>query len=300
MRVQCPQCGAGGNIPDANIPAGGRNVVCPKCQTAFLVSPKKPAASPPSGQDAAESYRQGIQLLKNKQIDAAIEQFTRVLRLEPAFQQVYRHLGLAYGQKGLWQDAVESFQKAISSKPDDVLALKNLGVAYLRLKNFEKAEESLRQAVRYAPEDHKAQAFLAKAVQQQESTKPATGDTPSSDADNTPSEKPSPSPFENAVLPPRNPIQDLLDQGVTSLDNAQYNKAIRAFQEVIRVAPKNSDGYYGLGLVYETRKDWENALKAYQKAVDVNPDDSTIQESLRFVKKQKRKAKFSLWRKKAA
>lgn len=37
MRVECPHCNTKGNIDDSLIPAGGRNIRCPKCRDLFLV-----------------------------------------------------------------------------------------------------------------------------------------------------------------------------------------------------------------------------------------------------------------------
>jgi len=38
MKITCPQCGASGNLSDKLIPDEGRNVKCPKCKHAFLIT----------------------------------------------------------------------------------------------------------------------------------------------------------------------------------------------------------------------------------------------------------------------
>lgn len=291
MRVQCPHCGARGKIPDEKIPRNGSKIVCPKCKTPFLVQKTEQQTTV---QDAALYYQEGIQLLRKKQVDAAIEQLNKALQINPQYNEAYRYLGLAYGQKNLWADASQVLQKAITYKPDDLIALKNLGVAYLRQKQYAEAEHVLQQALQYAPDDEKAQSYLAKAIQgkKKEQTSNGVSQPPSGSNGEQPS-----SSTENKAAAQRNPVQDLLDKGVICLDNAQYNKAIEAFQEVTRLAPDNSDGYYGLGLVYEKRQDWAKAISAYQKAVELNPNDLPAKESLRFVKKQKKKFKFKFWKK---
>ncbi len=295
MHIQCPQCGASGKIPDKKIPAKGTKIICPKCKTPFFVQKKTDTtAGQATTPDAAMYHNEGVQLLKKRQIEAAIEKLNKAIQINPNYNEAYRHLGLAYGQKKLWTDATQVLQKAITYKPDDLLALKNLGVAYLQQKQFTEAEQVLQQALQYAPDDEKARAYLAKAVQGKEQKQGANEThTPSSDSNDT--QPPLPSESKAAVQ--RNPVEELLDKGVVCLDNAQYNKAIDAFQEVTRLVPDSSDGYYGLGLVYEQRQDWVNAISAYRKAVELNPDDTPAKESLRFAKKQKRKFKFKLWKK---
>ncbi len=307
MRVQCSQCGTGGNIPDAKIPAAGRKIVCPKCKTPFFVhkEAQRTAQQGITGQDAVRHYQEGVQLLKGKQIDAAIEKFNAAIQLNPEYGEAYRYLGLAYGQKNLWEDARQILQKAIAHTPDDFLSLKNLGVAYLRLKRFAEAEQILLQAVQYAPDDQKVLSFLIMAAQgrKQEQLSDDIPQQPSSSGkhhveEGSTSER-TISDARDDVTPQRNPVKELLDKGVVSLDNNQYNRAIEAFQEVTRLAPNESDGYFGLGMVYEKRKEWPKAMNAYEKAVELNPEDQVAKDNLRFVKKQKKKFRLAFWRKRS-
>ena len=47
MRVECPNCKAGGNVNDHTIPDEGMNLTCPKCKTDFHVDkPRKKMTSP--------------------------------------------------------------------------------------------------------------------------------------------------------------------------------------------------------------------------------------------------------------
>jgi tetratricopeptide (TPR) repeat protein len=50
-------------------------------------------------------------------------------------------------------------------------------------------------------------------------------------------------------------------------------------------------------MVYEKKQEWKKAIAAYQKALDLNPQDSLAQKSLRYLKKRKKK-RFKLpWQK---
>jgi tetratricopeptide (TPR) repeat protein len=87
----------------------------------------------------------------------------------------------------------------------------------------------------------------------------------------------------------QDPVQQLLDKGVDFFGEWQPNKALEVFQEVVRITPRSSEGYFGLGMVYEHRKDWVQATHAYQQAIACNPDDVLAQENLKFAKKTAKK-----------
>jgi predicted Zn finger-like uncharacterized protein len=302
MRVECPNCGTGGSIPDDKIPPNGTKIVCPKCKSSFFI--EKHISQDDEGQDAVVQYREGVKLLKERHVDAAIEKFNMAIQANPQYGEAYRYLGVAYGQKDLWVEASQVLQKAITYQPDDVQSLKNLGVAYLKQEKFAEAEQVLQKALEHAPGDEKVNSYLSLATQRKEQqASPISQESP------PPAETNETLPSEPPVSPPqakprpqraskRDPIRELLDKGVEYLDNAQYNQAIETFNEAIRLDPKKSDGYFGLGLVYEKREDIDRAIDAYQKAVDLNPDDSAAKENLKFVKKQKKKkSRWSLWKK---
>lgn len=296
MHVQCPNCRASGNIPDEKIPPTGRKIVCPKCQTSFFVQTQEPLEN--KERDAVAHYTDGVKLLKGRQIDAAIEKFNMAIQANPQYGEAYRYLGLAYGQKNLWAEASQVLQKAITYQPDDIHSLRNLGVAYIKQQKFTEAEQVLQKVLNFAPDDEKAQSYLTIAIQRKEEQQVSpVSQEPSSPeiSEEIPSDTSPPS--QAKIAPRRNPIRELLDKGVEYLDNAQYNQAIEAFYEVIRLAPNNSDGYFGLGLVHETREDWDNAIEAYQKALELNPNDNAAKENLKFLKKQQKKFHWKFWEK---
>lgn len=304
MRVQCPNCGVGGNLPENKIPPQGTKITCPKCQTVFVV--KKPQAQ--SGRAEADSYYQnGVKLLKQRQVDAAIEQLNLALQRNAEHAEAYRYLGLAYGQKNLWVEAIQVLQKAVTLKSDDVQSLRNLGVAYLKQDRFSEAAQILQQALTYAPNDAKARSYYELAAKKFAETREQKHDS-EDDHDGLQAFASSEEAIPEVQIPAGgqrptkkgsqpDPVRLLLDKGVECLDNAQFNGAVEAFNEAIRLAPGSANGYFGLGMVYEKRGEWGKAIEAYERALDLNPDDGATRESLRFAKKHKHKFRWQFWKK---
>jgi predicted Zn finger-like uncharacterized protein len=301
MHVQCPICGAGGSLPDHKVPPSGIKITCPKCKAAFTV--QKPNAEPNQDQQALLHYNEGVKLLKQRQVDAAIEKFNLAIQANPQYGEAYRYLGLAYGQKNLWSEAIQVLQQALTFKPDDLQSLKNLGVAYLKQNKFSEAEQVLQQALQYAPDDEKVQSYHALAVRKNEEQQAATASQETFSPndireESAPTLSSSEKSQQGAAAPrKRDPVRALLDKGVEYLENAQFNNATEAFNEVIRLEPSGSDGYFGLGLVYEQKGEMTKAIDAYKKAVEVNPDDSAAQENLKAAQKQQKKFNWKFWKK---
>lgn len=300
MHVQCPSCGAGGSLPDHKIPPNGIKITCPKCKSAFFVQQSNAQLN--QDQQALIHYNEGVKLLKQRQVDAAIEKLNLAIQANPQYGEAYRYLGLAYGQKNLWSEASQVLQQAVTFKPDDLQSLKNLGVAYLKQNKFTEAEQILQQALQYAPDDEKVQSYYALAVRKNEEQQIAAPSQEIFSPEDEHEEPPSPiSPSDKlpqrASSRKRDPVRELLDKGIEYLENGQLNNALEAFNEVIRVEPNGSDGYFGLGLIYEQKGEVIKAIDAYEKAVELNPDDSAAQENLKFAQKQQKKFNWRFWKK---
>jgi predicted Zn finger-like uncharacterized protein len=294
MHVQCPQCGAGGNIPDEKIPPTGTKIVCPKCKAVFAVQNQKPQEN--KGQEASIHYQEGVKLFKEKQIDAAIDKFTAAIWANPQYAEAYKSLGLAYGQKKLWAEATQSFRQALTCQPDDLHSWRNLGVAYLQQKKFAEAIQVLEKVLQETPADEKAKSYLVMAVEGHQREQAALQPQKPAAAPEPPQQTIAPvqtTPPQEPIPPKRDPVQELLDKGAEHFNNARYNQAFEAFHEICRIDPQNPHGYFGLAMVYEKRKDIAKAIEAYEKVLQLNPNDKLAQDSLKFSKKKQGK-KFHL------
>ena len=79
--------------------------------------------------------------------------------------------------------------------------------------------------------------------------------------------------------------KNLFAQATQHFKNKEFDQAVRAFQEVIRAAP-NEEAFCGLGLVYTFQNRFEDARKAFEQALQINPTNRTAQSALEKVNKQ--------------
>lgn len=60
--------------------------------------------------------------------------------------------------------------------------------------------------------------------------------------------------------------------GVIALNKQQFNKAIQAFSQIIKIRSNNSTDYYNLGLAFHGNKQNEQAVEHLKKAIELQPN----------------------------
>ncbi len=103
-----------------------------------------------------EAFNAGMEAMKAKQYDAAIEGFTKASELDPKQHVVWAQLGEAYSAQaqqktGAEQDAamgkaIESFQKAMELKPEEAAYVNNYALALVKAKKIPEAQAALEKA----------------------------------------------------------------------------------------------------------------------------------------------------------
>jgi len=76
--------------------------------------------------------------------------------------------------------------------------------------------------------------------------------------------------------------------GIGYLDQLQYDDAIHAFEEVIRLRPDYKDGYINLGLTYIEWEKYAEARVPLETAITLHPDDARALYYLALVERRQR------------
>lgn len=103
---------------------------------------------------------QGVEALKNGQIDLAIDILSRVVVSQDDDAEAKALLGVAYSQKGLHNQAKRALQTAVELQPQNPNFQFNLGVAYERAGDLKAAAIAWRDALHYSPNHPQSKAKL--------------------------------------------------------------------------------------------------------------------------------------------
>lgn len=110
----------------------------------------------------------GTVLHRLGQMDEAIVHYEEVLRANPNLAGAHYNLGLALVEQGRVADAVNHYVEALRLKPDFVEVHNNLGVALSRLGRLEEAISHFRQALQLRPNYPQARDNLNKIMARQQ------------------------------------------------------------------------------------------------------------------------------------
>src|SRR5262245_40781315 len=77
--------------------------------------------------------------------------------------------------------------------------------------------------------------------------------------------------------------EDLLRQGQEYVKQADYERAIAAFTEAIRLKPDYQQAYTGRGLAYADRGQFDPAISDLEQASRLSPNDESAFANLGFV-----------------
>jgi tetratricopeptide (TPR) repeat protein len=89
----------------------------------------------------------GILSARERNFDAAIEQFRRALEIDPEQSIALQNLGSAYRQKKDWAAAKQALERSLALNPEDAEANYSLGMVYAQQEDTERAYAYLQKAI---------------------------------------------------------------------------------------------------------------------------------------------------------
>ncbi|HLG30939.1 MAG TPA: tetratricopeptide repeat protein, partial [Candidatus Brocadiales bacterium] len=102
---------------------------------------------------AAYHFGMGVFHQKNKEIEKAVEEYNKVIKLDPDNAEVHINFGVIYKEEGDLNKAVEEYKKALAIDPWLDAGYNNLGVVYFLKGNYAESIKHYQKAVEINPEN---------------------------------------------------------------------------------------------------------------------------------------------------
>ncbi len=174
-------------------------------------------------------------------LEAAAEQYRRVVDAEPENVEAYTRLGIVYNRLRRFEDAVRVFRRAIELQPNRAYLYNNLGFCHVLQRQYRPAEAAFRRALALQPNYQRARMNLGAVLAE-------TGRNDEALAE-----------FER-VVPPDVACYNL---GLILAAGKRYAAAEQAFRRSVAFNPDNQEAREHLArLARDTRRDGHPGLAA--------------------------------------
>jgi tetratricopeptide (TPR) repeat protein len=203
------------------------------------------------------SFRAGQEALKQGQLDRAVEEFKKVLALDPTLIEAEANLGLAYQSLSEYDLAVRHLTKALRERPNLLGPTVIVGMDYLKLGSPQKAVPFLQSALKLDPTNREARQALASAYLGQENFRSAAEE------------------FRQIAALDSDKAEAWFKLGHEYLD-----LAARLAYRGAHLYRESAWGHRFLGDLLLQRNRWEDALQEYRKALGTEPRQSGLHTSM--------------------
>ena len=228
----------------------------------FLLSLTSAAASSeaPSAtgeEEIAAHFRAGQEAIKAGNLPRAVEEFKRVLELDPGLAEAEVNLGLAYHSLGEYHLAVSQLAEPVRQRPNLLGPRIILGTDYMKLGSPEKAIPVLEQALRLDASNQEAHRLLAMSYRMEDNYVDAADQ------------------FRKAsALDPDKP------EALYQLGHDYLDLAARLAYRGERLFQDSAWGHRFLGDVFADRAQWNDAAQEYKQALALAPRQPGLHVSL--------------------
>jgi len=239
-------------------------VILSLCISFFLVIScvtivNDPVPTEKEGMDAEYYAELGDSLRLEGEYEKAIVEFTRAIKLDPAYNWAFAHRGEAFRQNKEYEKAIADFDKAIELNPDYAWAFASRGDSHRLLENYDQALADFNKAIELDPY-HWAYAHRGETYRQS-------------------------SEYDQAISDFTLAIEDKGDypwaygrRGECYRMIGDYKQAMVDLDRAIELDPENDYAYASRGQTYRQIGDFLKALVDFNKALELDPDYTWVIE----------------------
>jgi tetratricopeptide (TPR) repeat protein len=191
-------------------------------------------------------------------LEDAIKAYQQAIELDSAYTLPWVNLGDVYRALSYPEDAIDAYQKAIELEPGDARSWDSLGDVYRGLERPDEAIGAYRQAIELNPDYAWPYASLGLIYEQQEQYEAAL------------------LVYQQSAQRHERPEDQAVSWkhvGDIYRHLKRFEDAIEAYGRAVEFDPAYAWPYHNLGLIYEQQQEYEAAIPFYRQAIDRHKND---------------------------
>jgi tetratricopeptide (TPR) repeat protein len=240
----------------------------------------------------------GLAYYDMEDFDNSIQWYQRSLAADSNQADVEKAIALCYYEMEEYDDAIVHLEKAVVLDPKNDKLIGMLGNAHHLNRDYATATSYFQKGIDMNPQNHLYYHHLATVYSDQgDYQKAVFYDKQALDRNSNHIDTLKSIAFSYAKLQNVNQALYYLQKGIEEKPDAElfrnvascfvvqkhWDKALEAFQTAAELDPTNYQTFYGIGLVFENKMEYENAIKYYNKSITINSDYGTTYGVLGFL-----------------
>ena len=238
----------------------------------------------------------GTALLERGNVDAAIENFSRVLEIRPHSDRGLYNMALALRAQGKIEESAHYLARALQSNPSMAEAYNNLGIILIAQKRLEDAITLFKEALEIAPRMEQAHSNLGTALISQGRVdealvhflkavelnpyKAKAYNNLGAVMDLQGRSEEALNYYQHALELSPTSVLTYNNMGKTYMDLGNLDQAATHFSEAIALQPDLADAHFHLGLVRTDQGNIQDAITHFQQVLRLNPAHGEAQQQL--------------------
>ena len=221
-----------------------------------------PMAAPPRN-----NY--GVALAEAGNMDAAMEQFQKVLEIDPNDSDGSYNVGNVLSRKGQLAEALQYYEKALKQRPDEGNIYQAIGVV---LNNQGRPEEAIELFYKALRHKKMGQAYLLHDGLGSLFLQLGRVDEAIAELERATEQWANSGSYMNLGLAMASKGQQMASKGQRDEAVEYYNEAVECYKKAIRLNPNNAEALYNLGNAYLSLDRTDQAIAEYKMALQIKPN----------------------------
>ncbi len=268
--TRCPTCGA--SVRTENMPDHTRRVHAESHDSGEVAGAKRPLMTPTKIDTCDRRYARGCRFVERDEFEKAIRILRKIPEDYPDIANVYSLIAISYMGLKRSDDALIYFEKATTTAAGEWGHWCNLANLHLTHGRMSKVVECLDVVDRlgYPSDAQDTVDELRRGIA--ELLEAALSEKPYLDA-------------ETCLV-----IEDRFQDGVTYMNNKDWDMAIVEFEYIIGVDQTSEKAYGNLGIAYLFKGKFDEAERCFGKALEIKPEYPHAARNLAVLYKVREKA----------
>lgn len=212
-------------------------------------------------------FSKSVVLAAQAKFDEALITIDKLIQVEPDYKEAKRLKAVILRESGRELEAIETIDRITSQDPTDIEAWVEKGIELLNIKKSTEALNCFTKAIELKDKSVKAWTLKGVALKALERFDEAMEC------------------FEIANRIDPKDYKPLIEKGQTLVALKKIDLAIDLYDHMLRRFPEVFDIYFAKGLAYGSKDDFAEAVKCFDKTLELNPEFQPAEEARKVLKK---------------